>query len=185
MRLASLLALALLGAGTGVQTFAKDPALAEGLVIPDDWRVQVTDLKGAAVDLRDEILSAGAPELGGATLLVFWATWCQPCIHEVPVLNELHKFYAKSGLKLLGVGMSHGGDSLKSISEAASLHGMTYPVLFDGEDKARKAFGVLALPAAALVDRRGVVRWSGPSLPRDINARIKSALTPQKDSGSK
>ena len=176
-----LLALVLVGTAGG-RAFA---ALTEGSVLTDDWRVPVADLKGATLDLRDEILLPGAPEDGGATLLVFWATWCEPCIHEIPVLNELHKYYAKSGLKLLGVGMSQGGDTLKSISEAASRHGMAYRVLFDGEGKAREAFGVLALPAAALIDRRGVVRWSGPSLPPDINARIKSALAPQKDSGSK
>ena len=47
----------------------------------------------------------------GKPLLVnFWATWCEPCRHEYPMLNELAKQYASQGLKVVGVSMDDDGD---------------------------------------------------------------------------
>jgi thiol-disulfide isomerase/thioredoxin len=47
----------------------------------------------------------------GKPLLVnFWATWCEPCRHEYPMLNELAKQYAPRGLKVVGVSMDDDGD---------------------------------------------------------------------------
>jgi thiol-disulfide isomerase/thioredoxin len=47
----------------------------------------------------------------GKPLLVnFWATWCEPCRHEYPMLNELAKQYAPQGLKIVGVSMDDDGD---------------------------------------------------------------------------
>src|SRR3984893_5445650 len=47
----------------------------------------------------------------GKPLLVnFWATWCEPCRHEYPMLNELAKQYAPQGLKLVGVSLDDDGD---------------------------------------------------------------------------
>ena len=47
----------------------------------------------------------------GKPLLVnFWATWCEPCRHEYPMLNELAKQYAAQGLKVVGVSMDDDGD---------------------------------------------------------------------------
>lgn len=47
----------------------------------------------------------------GKPLLVnFWATWCEPCRHEYPMLNELAKQYAPQGLKVVGVSLDDDGD---------------------------------------------------------------------------
>ena len=47
----------------------------------------------------------------GKPLLVnFWATWCEPCRHEYPMLNELAKQYAPQGLKVVGVNLDDDGD---------------------------------------------------------------------------
>jgi thiol-disulfide isomerase/thioredoxin len=47
----------------------------------------------------------------GKPLLVnFWATWCEPCRHEYPMLNELAKQYAPQGLKIVGVSLDDDGD---------------------------------------------------------------------------
>jgi thiol-disulfide isomerase/thioredoxin len=49
---------------------------------------------------------------GKAMLVNFWATWCEPCRHEYPMLNELAKQYAPQGLKVIGVSMDDDGDLL-------------------------------------------------------------------------
>src|ERR1700732_2769140 len=47
---------------------------------------------------------------GKPLLVTFWATWCEPCRHEYPMLNELAKKYAPQGLKVVGVSMDDDGD---------------------------------------------------------------------------
>src|SRR5205807_9305797 len=47
---------------------------------------------------------------GKPLLETFWATWCKPCRHEYPMLNELAKKYAPQGLKVVGVSMDDDGD---------------------------------------------------------------------------
>jgi thiol-disulfide isomerase/thioredoxin len=47
---------------------------------------------------------------GKPLLVTFWATWCEPCRHEYPMLNELAKQYAPQGLRVVGVSMDDDGD---------------------------------------------------------------------------
>ena len=47
---------------------------------------------------------------GKPLLVTFWATWCEPCRHEYPMLNELAKQYAPQGLKVVGISMDDDGD---------------------------------------------------------------------------
>src|SRR5205814_8738467 len=47
---------------------------------------------------------------GEPLLVTFWATWCEPCRDEYPMLNELAKQYAPQGLKVVGVSMDDDGD---------------------------------------------------------------------------
>src|SRR6266705_2728678 len=47
---------------------------------------------------------------GEPLLVTFWATWCEPCRHEYPMLNELAKQYAPQGLKVVGVSLDDDGD---------------------------------------------------------------------------
>ena len=47
---------------------------------------------------------------GKQLLVTFWATWCEPCRHEYPMLNELAKQYAPQGLKVVGVNLDDDGD---------------------------------------------------------------------------
>jgi thiol-disulfide isomerase/thioredoxin len=49
---------------------------------------------------------------GKPLLVTFWATWCEPCRHEYPMLNELAKQYAPQGLKVVGISMDDDGDLL-------------------------------------------------------------------------
>ena len=154
------------------------PKIAEGEKVVPGSPIPVVTLDGAPADLRASLA-------GGPTLLIFWATWCQPCIHEVPEVRELYHFYAKRGLRVVGVALSWNGDTREKVKQALGDNGIDYPVLFDDEDKARVAFDLRAIPASILVDASGVVRFKGTILPSDINTRIKDALGPGEESGPK
>ncbi len=166
---------------------ADDAPSAEGLVvgspIPADFPVTVSDLSGSSVLLKERIPPASVD--AQAVLLVFWATWCAPCIQEIPTLRSLHDFYRPKGFRVVGVGMNEGGDTVAHVKGAMNRHGITYEVLFDAQGEARTAFDLPGIPWSILVDRDGIVRWAGPALPRDASARIRAILTPKEDRGSR
>jgi thiol-disulfide isomerase/thioredoxin len=155
-------------------------SFAQGEHVAPGPPVAVLTLRGDPADLRARI----SPEPRGATLLVFWGSWCMPCIHEVPEIKEVGRFYGKRGLRVVSVALSLHEDTLEKVAQAASAHGIDYEILFDKDDAARQAFGIKSVPTSLLIDASGVVRWRGNTLPSDINERIKAALGPGEASGA-
>ena len=86
-------------------------------------------------------------------LVNFWATWCAPCIVEIPWFIEFQKKYGPQGLEIVGISMDEPGD--KGVIPFVKKHNMTYTVLL-GDDKVADQFGgLLGLPTTFLVDRDG------------------------------
>ena len=163
-------------------------SFAEGMHVAPGPPVAVVTLRGDPADLRAKLMPPAqdaqhAPR--GATLLVFWGSWCMPCIHEVPEIKEIGRFYGKRGLRVVSVALSLHEDTLEKVARAAGDHGIDYEILFDRDDAARQAFGIKSVPTSLLIDASGVVRWRGNTLPSDINERIKAALGPGEASGPK
>jgi thiol-disulfide isomerase/thioredoxin len=165
-----------------------EAAIREGEKAPLAAIPGVVDAEGRIVDLSRLTLSSNAragDPTARATLLVFWASWCLPCIHEIPVINELQRFYGRRGLRVLGLGVREGNETLERLKQTAAKHGVTYPLLFDTQGEAQKAFDLSAVPMSALIDASGTVRWIGPALPSDAAARIEAALEPGEQRGAK
>lgn len=107
------------------------------------------------VDLDGKTWSATELE-GRVVLLDFWATWCAPCLAELPNLRQLAEKHPSDDLVILGIAL----DTLDRARLRSFLrrHGMTWPQIHeprgvDGEVARR--FGVEAVPATFLVDRGG------------------------------
>jgi len=102
-----------------------------------------------------------AADFDGQVMLVnFWATWCTPCVEEMPMLSELQQNYAARGLRVVGIALD---DPQKAGSFVAQL-GIDYPVLVGTTDAilVGRQFGNRAgmLPYSVLVDSDGIVRWA-------------------------
>lgn len=93
-------------------------------------------------------------DFNGKVLLVnFWATWCAPCLIEIPWFIDFQKKYGPQGLEVIGISMDETG--AKDVTPFAKKHGMTYTVLL-GNDKVAEQFGgIRGLPTTFLVDRNG------------------------------
>jgi thiol-disulfide isomerase/thioredoxin len=109
----------------------------------------------ANVDGKPQSLSL----LKGHPIVVnFWASWCGPCVEEMPALSQLQREYAKKGIQFVGLGV----DSEKNIQTFLQKVKVAYPIYvtgFGGGDLAR-AFGNNAggLPFTVVIDAKGNVR---------------------------
>lgn len=115
------------------------------------------DLKFAALDGREVDLA----KLRGKVVLVdFWATWCGPCVMEMPRLVDIYQRYRERGFEIVGVSLDSNKDRLVAFAERA---GMTWPQYFDGlgwDNAIGRRFGIRSIPTMWLVDKRGYLRYA-------------------------
>lgn len=107
------------------------------------------DLDGKRVKLSDAIKK-------GPVLIDFWATWCKPCLQELPHVNELYRKHREQGLQVFAITI----DSPKSQSKVKPFikgQGYEFTVLLDQDSEARKLFGGKDVPLTILIDRKGEV----------------------------
>jgi thiol-disulfide isomerase/thioredoxin len=113
------------------------------------WTAAVTNPDGKPQSLE---MFKGHP-----VVINFWASWCGPCVEEMPALSQLHREYAKKGIQFVGLGV----DSDKNVKAFLQKVKVDYPVYvagFGGADIAR-AFGNTAggLPYTVVIDAKGTV----------------------------
>lgn len=109
---------------------------------------------------------------GKPKIVEFWATWCGPCVRNIPHLNELHDRFASRGLVIIGVSDEHP----ENVKDFAKEHSMRYAVAVDRRKDLSIHFGIKSIPHALLVDASDRIIWEGhPSkLPDEL---IESALS--------
>jgi peroxiredoxin len=137
------------------------------------------DLKGQPrpdFTLRD---ASGAPvsvsDFDGKILLVnFWASWCKPCVEEMPLLSDLQRDHGADALQVIGIALDDP-QRAQAFAEDLELH---YPLLFGLADAARvgRRYGNRegVLPYSVLIDTAGIVRWThlGALTRDDLEARL-------------
>lgn len=96
------------------------------------------------------------PDDGKVTLVVFWATWCKPCLMEIPTLNDLEETYGEQGFRVVSI-LLDDPDGTKAPAFMVR-HGINYPVLIDDGKTEERFGGLRALPTNFLVGRDGRVK---------------------------
>lgn len=111
---------------------------------------------------------------GKMVLLDFWASWCAPCILEIPQLIALQKKY-DGHLQIIGVSMDEDAASAKNV---AARFPFNYPLLLGDAKFGHRYGGILGLPAAFLIGRDGKVQKSlrGELKPGELDREIQAAL---------
>jgi thiol-disulfide isomerase/thioredoxin len=107
-----------------------------------------------------------------ATLLAVWATWCQYCKAEMPNLKVFYQDQSPSGIEVVAV---NTGESARRINAFLEENQLPYLIAVDPEQSILARLKEQALPAMLLVDRKGIVRYVGNRLPKDL-AELDRAL---------
>jgi peroxiredoxin len=122
--------------------------LKKGAVAPDftlkdidgkSWKL--SDLKGKKIVMID-----------------FWATWCNICKREMPVLQRVYQEYKGKGVEFFGIALDDA-DKIKQIRKILEDKGVTYPILIDQDQKVATEVYQLAgpIPYKVVIDKRGVI----------------------------
>jgi cytochrome c biogenesis protein CcmG/thiol:disulfide interchange protein DsbE len=89
---------------------------------------------------------------GQVVVLNFWASWCEPCKYESPLLERWHRKLRNRGGTVLGVDML---DVTDRAQEFIDEYGLTYPMLKDKDGEGLEQFGVVQYPETFVIDRKG------------------------------
>jgi peroxiredoxin len=151
---------------------AKGYALKTGAPAPD---FRLPSLTGEAVGL--------AGLRGRIVVVNFWATWCPPCVEEMPSLERLHRALGPEGLVVLGISADEDEAALKAFVARA---GVTFPILRDpGGRSAAALYRTTGYPETFVIDAKGVLHetfigpadWAAPGAIDHFRDLLRSAST--------
>jgi len=110
---------------------------------------RIRTVEGDALSL-EKLLAAGP------VVLDFWATWCHPCLAELPELETLHQRYRGRGLTVIGIS-EDGPRNFARVRPLAARLGITFPVVLDQDGRLQQLYQVGALPTTVLIDTAGTI----------------------------
>ncbi len=120
--------------------------------LPRPGRVEAPDFLLRTLDGQNRSLRQ---DRGKVVLMNFWATWCPPCIREMPAMQRLYDKFGTQGLEIVAVSVDQGNpDAVRKFVDDLKLN---FPVVLDPDQATKQAYQVRALPTTYLIDRKGRV----------------------------
>ena len=98
----------------------------------------------------------GLDDHSGKVIIVnFWATWCAPCLKEMPSFETLYRRYRSKGLTLLAISLDK--ESSSKVQEFVDKYNLSFPVLLDTDGVAEKLYPSFTIPFTYVIDKHGRV----------------------------
>jgi len=143
---------------------ASKPAASATGQAPD---FSIPDLQGKKITL--------ASYRGKVVLLDFWATWCAPCLEEIPHFVDMQQKLGPQGFQAIGISMD---DEAKPVQKFYAEHGLNYPVALGTTELTQSYGGILGLPVTFVINRNGTIRkkFVGATDPAHIEDEVVAAL---------
>jgi peroxiredoxin len=128
----------------GSRPETKATAVSEGTLAPD---FALKNLQGKTVDL--------ASYRGQVVLVNFWATWCPPCLEEMPSMEKLQALMAGEKFVMLAINVEEDGED--NVLHFLKKHPHTFPILLDTEAEVQARYGVYRFPETFVIGKDGVI----------------------------
>ncbi len=112
-------------------------------------------------------------------LLNFWATWCPPCVEELPSLNRLQQRYADKALRVISIDFR---EKTQEMADFLTDTPVDFPILMDLDGRVSLEWGVFSFPSSFIIDRQGRIRyaanraidWDSPEVWQAIDHLLES-----------
>ena len=177
LRSVVLIALLLAGVGIFVILQTKDSALqqpatsqlAKGMPAPD---FSLPDLEGKEVSLTDY--------RGKLVFLNIWATWCPPCVEEMPSMEKLYQALKGQAFEILAVSIDTSGQ--QAVVPFMQKHKLSFPVLLDPAGTLKTLYRTTGVPESVIIDKEGRIiekivgprNWGSPEAIRLFQDLVRS-----------
>ena len=150
----TLMLLCLIPAPLGAQTSTAIPGLVPLFTLDD--------VDGNAISLE---------KLRGKVVMInFWATWCPPCVEEMPAMQDLKTSWSDRPFEILAINMGEPASVIRSFVERLGME-FDFPLLLDPQTVVANQYQVTSLPATLLIDRKGLFAFGGVGA-RDWNSAV-------------
>src|SRR5574337_1276974 len=118
---------------------------------------------------------------GKVVMVHFWATWCPPCVEEIPTIEKLYRDFPGTDFEILAVSVDENGAG--AVSSFTQRNNLRLPVLLDPDRATAGSYGTFKFPETYIVDRSGVVKfkvigphdWNDPAARKAIRDMIAAS----------
>ncbi len=139
--------------------FTTPPVVKIGMPAPD---FSFPDLDGQPVSLSDY--------KGKFVLLNIWATWCGPCVSEMPAMEKLHNKFKNEDFQILAVSIDTQGK--KVVAPFMEFHNLSFKALLDTRGTIKRSYRTTGIPESFIIDKNGIILkkvigaidWSSPKV---------------------
>jgi len=119
---------------------------------------------------------------GKVVLVNIWATWCPPCVDEMPSMEKLYQKFKGENFEILAVSIDEPG--LKAVAPFMKKSKLTFPALIDSEGTIKTVYGITGIPESFIIDKQGIlikkiigpVDWATPKIFRFFSELIQKPL---------
>jgi peroxiredoxin len=121
---------------------------------------------------------------GNLVFLNFWATWCPPCVHEMPEMELMNRAFKDRKFQMVAVSVD---EDWGKVSDFYKEHNLSLPAYLDAGQNVSARYNVFKFPETFVIDRNGYVlkhyigeqRWASPQLLASFDSLIKEQETAQ------
>ena len=110
---------------------------------------ELTDVAGKAINLQDK--------RGKVILLNFWASWCPPCVKEIPSMNRLAESFDADKFEIVSVNFKESPETITAFLKSVKVD---FPVLIDLDGRVSDSYEIFAFPSSFIIDAKGEMRYS-------------------------
>jgi peroxiredoxin len=127
---------------------------------------------------------------GKVVLVNIWATWCRPCVDEMPSMEKLYQEFKDDNFEILAVSIDALGAEV--VGPFMQKYNLTFPALLDSEGTIRQSYQVTGVPESFIIDQQGVLAkkiigaadWSSPGVLSFFRNLLQNASAKNKASSS-